>query len=179
MKPVERQQQESPRRPDGKFRVVATNDLTQFAYNGDRSRMEKDVCNLVHQGLAVRRGTSVLKKESRQVLTLTKPGQHLIRRQEFVPDEQAIYQGFVKPKEAHHDADLSRLYHKAADDIERKGGKVLRVTLDYELKEKLYRKLGEAQAREDEHMAQSKQTFARELHLPTVKGKLSGRAAAF
>lgn len=179
MKPVERQQQESPRRPDGKFRVVATNDLTQFAYNGDRSRMEKDVCNLVHQGLAVRRGTSVLKKESRQVLTLTKPGQHLIRRQEFVPDDQAIYQGFVKPKEAHHDADLSRLYHKAADDIERKGGKVLRVTLDYELKEKLYRKLGEAQAREDEHMAQSKQTFARELHLPTVKGKLSGRAAAF
>lgn len=84
-----------------------------------------------------------------------------------------FYQGFVKPKEAHHDADLYRLYHKAADDIERKGGKVLRVTLDYELKEKLYRKLGEAQARKDEHMVQSKQVFARELHLPIVQGKVS------
>lgn len=157
----------------GKFRVIATNDLTRFAYNGDRSRMESDVCNLVRQGLAVQRGTSVLKNDSRQVLTLTKRGQHLIRQHKFVPDEQAIYQGFVKPKEAHHDADLYRLYHKAADDIERKGGKVLRVTLDYELKEKLYRKLGEAQARKDEHMVQSKQVFARELHLPIVQGKVS------
>lgn len=157
----------------GKFRVVATNDLTQFAYNGDRPRMESDVCNLVRQGLAVQRGTSVLKNDSRQVLTLTKRGHDLIRRQEFVPNEQAIYQGFVKPKEAHHDADLYRLYHKAADDIERKGGKVLRVTLDYELKEKLYRKLGEAQARKDEYLAQHKQDFARELHLPIVQGKVS------
>lgn len=157
----------------GKFRVVATNDLTQFAYNGDQPRMESDVCNLVRQGLAVQQGTSVLKNDSRQVLTLTKRGQRLIRRQEFVSDEQTIYQGFVKPKDAHHDADLYRLYHKAADDIERKGGKVLRVTLDYELKEKLYRKLGEAQARKDEHMVQSKQVFARELHLPIVQGKVS------
>jgi len=157
----------------GKFRVVATNDLAEFAYNGDHSRMENDVRNLVRQGLAVQRGTSVLKKDSRQVLSLTKPGQHLIRRQEFVPDEQAIYQGFVKPKETHHDADLYRLYHKAADDIERKGGKVLRVTLDYELKERLYRKLGEAQARKDEYMPQHKQVFARELHLPIVQGRVS------
>jgi hypothetical protein len=157
----------------GKFRVVAVNDLAEFAYNGDRSRMESDVRNLVRQGLAVQRGTSVLKKDSRQVLTLTKRGQHLLRRQEFVPDEQAIYQGFVKPKEAHHDADLYRLYHKAVDDIERKGGKVLRVTLDYELKEKLYRKLGEAQARKEEYMPQDKQVFARELHLPIVQGKVS------
>jgi hypothetical protein len=157
----------------GKFRVVAVKDLAEFAYNGDRSSMENDVRNLVRQGLVAQRGTSVLKKDSRQVLTLTKRDQHLIRRQGFVSDEQAIYQGFVKPKEAHHDADLYRLYHKAADDIERKGGKVLRVTLDYQLKEKLYRKLGEAQARKDEYMAQRKQGFARELHLPIMQGKVS------
>lgn len=30
----------------GKFRVVAANDLTEFAYNGDRSRMENDLRNL-------------------------------------------------------------------------------------------------------------------------------------
>ena len=157
----------------GKFRVVATSDLAEFAYNGDRSRMENDLSNLVRQGLAVQRGTSVLKEDSRQVLTLTKRGQRFIRQHKFVPDEQAIYQGLVKPKEAHHDADLYRLYHKAADDIERQGGKVLRVTLDYGLKEKLYRKLGEAQARKDEYMAQRKHVLARELHLPIVQGKVS------
>ncbi|MHB8753645.1 MAG: hypothetical protein ACYC92_01615 [Candidatus Acidiferrales bacterium] len=92
----------------GKFRVVATNDLAEFAYNGDRSRMENDIRNLVRQGLAVERGTSVLKKDSRQVLALTKQGQRFIRQHKFVPDEQAIYQGFVKPKEAHHDADCRR-----------------------------------------------------------------------
>ena len=157
----------------GKFRIVATNDLAEFAYNGDRSRMENDLSNLVRQGFAVHRGTSVLKEDSRQVLTLTKRGQRFIRQHKFVPDEQGIYQGFVKPKEAHHDADLYRLYHKAADEIERQGGKVLRVTLDYELKEKLYRKLGEAQARNDEDMGQRKHVFARELHLPIVQGKVS------
>jgi len=157
----------------GKFRVIATKDLAEFAYNGDRSRMESEVRNLERQRLAVQRGTSVLKKDSRPVLTLTKQGQRFIREHKSVPDEQAIYQGFVKPKEAHHDADLYRLYHKAADEIERNGGKVLRVTLDYELKGKLYRKLGEAQARKDEYMPQRKQAFARELHLPVVQGKVS------
>jgi hypothetical protein len=36
----------------GKFRVVAQNDLAEFAYNGDRSRMERDIENLERQGLA-------------------------------------------------------------------------------------------------------------------------------
>ena len=35
----------------GKFRVVATKDLAQFAYNGDGSRMENDIENLARQGL--------------------------------------------------------------------------------------------------------------------------------
>jgi len=78
----------------------------------------------------------------------------------------------VKPKEANHDADLYRLYQKVADDIERKGGRVLRVALDYELKEKLYKKLGEAQARNDKRLDLQKQAFARELQLPVVHGKV-------
>ncbi len=121
----------------GKFRVVAVEDIAKQAYAGDRSRMDSDLRNLIYQRLVERRDTSVLKKESQQVLTLTKQGKRLIRRHGFVLDDQAIYSGFVKPKEADHDAALYRLYHKAADEIERKGGKVLGVQLDYELKEKL------------------------------------------
>src|SRR6266566_6101010 len=157
----------------GKFRVVDTAGLAQFAYSGERSRMERDVYNLVRQGLVEQRGTSALKQDSRQILALTKRGQHLIRRYNLVPEDQAIYSGFVKPKEADHDADLYRLYHKAADEIERKGGKVLCVQLDYELKEKLYRKLGKAQARQDGYLQRQKEEFARELHLPVVHGKVS------
>ena len=35
----------------GKFRVVAANDLAEFAYNGDHTRMENDVESLARQGL--------------------------------------------------------------------------------------------------------------------------------
>src|ERR1700730_196990 len=157
----------------GKFRVVAVEDIAQHAYVGDRSRLESDLRNLIKQRLIERRDTSVLKKKSQQVLTLTKQGKRLIRRHSFVLDDQAIYSGFVKPKEADHDAALYRMYHKAADEIERKGGRVLRVQLDYELKENLYRKLGHAQARSEGQTQCDKEALAREMQLPVVHGKVS------
>lgn len=156
----------------GKFRVVDVDDLAKFAYGGNREWMENDIHHLVRQGLAEQRNTSVLKKESRQVLTLTKEGHRFIQRQSFVSKDQAVYHGFVKPKEASHDADLYRLYHKVADDIGSKGGHVFRVALDYELKEKLYKKLGEAQARNEARLDLQKQTLAREFELPVVNGKV-------
>ena len=155
----------------GKFRVVAVEDLAKRTYGGDRSRMDSDLRNLKGQRLVARRDTDVLKTKSRQVLTLTKEGKRLIRDHGFIPDDQAIYSGFVKPKEADHDAALYRLYHKVADEIERKGGKVLRVQLDYELKEKLYRKLGRAQAQGEGQARPSKEALAHQLQLPVVHGK--------
>ena len=157
----------------GKFRVIAVDDLAKFIYAGDRSRMESDLRSLKDQGLIGQRGTSVLKKESRQVLTLTKQGQRLIRRHGFVAEDQANYSGLVKPKEADHDADLYRMYRKAAEEIERKGGKVLRVQLDYELKEKLYQRLGRVQTRDRGETQRLKESFARDLELPLVRGKVS------
>jgi len=157
----------------GKFRVVAVGDIANHAYAGDRSRLDSDLRNLIHQRLVERRQTNVLKTKSQQVLTLTKQGKRLIRRHGFVLDDQAIYSGFVKPKEADHDAALYRLYHKAADHIERKGGKVLRVQLDYELKEKLYRKLGQAQTQGEDQTQRKKEAFAHELQMPVVHGKVS------
>ena len=157
----------------GKFRVIGVDDLAKFMYAGDRSRMESDLLSLKQQLLIGQRGTSPLKKESRQVLTLTKQGQHLIRRHGFLHQDQAIYSDFVKPKEADHDADLYRMYHKAADEIDRKGGRVLQVQLDYELKQKLYQRLGRAQARDGGETQRLKAAFARDLQLPVVRGKVS------
>jgi hypothetical protein len=156
----------------GKFRVIARDDLAEFAYNGDRSRMENDIGNLTRQGLVETRGTSALKRNSRQVVTLTKQGQRLLRQQGFVPQEQTIYSGLVKPKEAAHDADLYRMYQKAADDIENKGGEVVRVALDYEIKEKLYKKLGKPQAQGHQYRDERRQELAREQHLPVLEGKV-------
>lgn len=157
----------------GKFRMVTVEDLAKFNYAGDRSRLESDLRNLKEQGLVVQRGTSALKRESRQVLTLTKQGQRLVRRHGFLPEDQAIYSGLVKPKEADHDADLYRMYRKAAEEIERKGGRVLQVQLDYELKEKLYQRLGRAQARNQGETQKLKESFARDLELPVVHGKVN------
>ena len=157
----------------GRFRVVAVEDLANLGYAGDRPEMDNDLRSLTRQGLLQRRGTSALKKESQHVLTLTKQGQRFLRRNGLVAEDQTIYSGLVKPKEANHDASLYRLYQKAARGIERNGGKVLRVQLDYELKEKLYRKLGKAQKQDDGLNQRSKVGFARELHLPVVNGKVA------
>lgn len=157
----------------GRFRVVAVEDLANLGYSGDRPRMDSDLRNLVRQGLLQRRGTSALKKQSRHVLTLTKQGQGFLRRQGLVPEDQTIYSGLVKPKEANHDASLYRLYQKVAGEIERKGGRVLRVQLDYELKEKLYRKLGKAQSPGEGWNQRSKLALAEQLRLPVLNGKVA------
>jgi hypothetical protein len=79
----------------------------------------------------------------------------------------------LKPKEAQHDFDLYSLYQKVSDEIKSKGGRVLRVQLDYELKEQLYRKLGRAHANGERETQRLKEAFARQMHLPIVHGKVS------
>lgn len=114
------------------------NDLAEFTYNRDRSRMENDVENLVRQGLAKVTTIADTDYNPAQVVTLTKEGHRLLSRGKILPASQATYHGLKKPKEASHDADLYRLYHKVSDEIESRGGKVVRVKLDYEIKRDLY-----------------------------------------
>jgi hypothetical protein len=125
----------------GKFRVIAAHDLSHHAYAGNRELADRDVQNLVRQGL-VRKGTFEGPEATpRQLLTLTKRGHRLLRANRLASQGQAVYYGFVKPREANHDADLYRLYHKEAARIEQKGGRNLRVILDYELKRKINREI--------------------------------------
>ncbi len=154
----------------GKFRVVPTDDLARLGYRGDRARMENDVQHLRHQGLIEQRSIEGHESDSKQVLTLTKGGHKLLSRHNFVPDGQAIYHGFVKPKEARHDADLYRLYHKVAREIDEVGGKVRRVVLDYELKQELYRKL--SQVDPNKKLAYERIRVAYEYDLKVVNDKI-------
>jgi hypothetical protein len=66
------------------------------------------------------------KKGSRQLLTLTKSGHRFLTENRIAGKDQALYFGFAKPREADHDADLYRLYQKAAEKIDRGGGRNLR-----------------------------------------------------
>jgi len=125
----------------GKFRVVAQNDLAEFAYNGDRSRMERDIENLERQGLGEVKTILGTEHNPIKVVTLTKEGNKLLRQGEILQSPQRTYHGLKKPKEGAHDADLYRLYHKVSDEIESQGGRVVGVRLDYELKDELWHAL--------------------------------------
>jgi hypothetical protein len=154
----------------GRFRVVAPSDLAKHAYAGDSARMERDIRRLKLQSLLTEKTLEISGKKTLRVITLTKQGAKLLRKTNRLPDEQEIYHGLVKPREAKHDADLYRLYQKEASRIERAGGKPLRVILDYELKRDLYRDLVALGPHKDDPDA--KGLIAEKHHLQTVNGKI-------
>jgi hypothetical protein len=154
----------------GKFRAVAREDLAEFVYGGDSDRMKPDLNNLIHQGLVVVKSIPHEEMGSRQLLTLTRNAHRFLTQTRSAGKSQALYHGFTKPREAHHDADLYRLYQKAAEKIEGQGGRILRVVLDYELKKHLYRdlaKLGKGPDSPD-----GKHAIAERHGLQVVRGKI-------
>ena len=123
----------------GKFRAIAENDLGKYLYCRERKPLEQEVQNLVRRGL-VRRGRFQGPEDSpRDLLTLTKRGLQFLNANHLVSDRQVLYSGFVKPREANHDADLYLLYQKELTRIEQQGGRIRRVVLDLEIKRKVNR----------------------------------------
>jgi hypothetical protein len=149
----------------GKFRVVAAAELAMHGYGGRSDEMQDDLRNLLRQGL-VRRGVFEGPEHTpRELFTLTKRAHRLLRTNRVLPRDQAIYYGFVKPREANHDADLYKLYQKEITRILKEGGRNPRVVLDFELKRKLNRdmaKLGRA----------AKPEIARSHGLRVVRGRI-------
>ena len=121
----------------GRFRIVGAEDLAVHGYSGNRDAMREDLANLLRQGL-IRKGTFAGPEQvPRELLTLSKAGYRLLLANRLVSKDQAVYHGFVKPREANHDADLYVLYQKEAAHIQSKGGRPVRVILDFELKRKI------------------------------------------
>jgi hypothetical protein len=133
----------------GKFRVIAVTDLARYAYGGDAKRTEKEIGHLKREHLVSEKILEISRKNTLRVVTLTKASHRLLRRTNQLPDEQAIYHGLLKSREAKHDADLYPLYQKEAARIERAGGRSLRVILDYEIKRDLNRDLALLGAEKD------------------------------
>ena len=125
----------------GKFRVINASDLARHGYGGDTGRMERETERLVRQGLVEQKRVEISLSKSTRMYTLTRAGRRLMQKSGRLPQDQEIYAGFVKPREAKHDAELYRVYQKEEERIERHGGRVRRVLLDFELKKKVNRDL--------------------------------------
>ena len=123
----------------GTFRTVDARDLARFVYGGDEPRLRYDLESLRAQGLVEEKTLFRAHKSARKLVTLTAEGQRIVRKASGLPEEQRLYHGFVKPKELDHDADLYKVYQKAAEEIRQKGGRPTLVRLDFELKESINR----------------------------------------
>jgi hypothetical protein len=132
--------------------------------------MKPDVENLVRQGPIEFKSIPHEETGSRQLLTLTKNGHRFLTHTQSAGKGQAVYHDFTNPREAHHDADLYRLYQKEAVKIEGHGGRNLRVVLDYELKKHLYRDF--AKVGKDRNSVDGKHAIAERHGLWVVRGKI-------
>ncbi len=154
----------------GKFRVIAAADLTKYAYAGDRVRMERDTRALARQSLLSDKTMEISQKKTLRLVTLTKAGHRLLKKNSQLPNDQPIYHGLAKPREVKHDAYLYRLYQKEVTRIERTGGRPVRVFLDYELKRNLNRDLALLGPEKDDPERKSKVAEKHKLHF--VNGKI-------
>jgi DNA-binding MarR family transcriptional regulator len=121
----------------GRFRTIAVEDLARQRYNGNTGQLRQDLRSLADQGLIQRRTIwTDANRERLDVIVLTKQGRQILERE---PGQtgQALYAGFVKPAEVRHDAAIYRMFQAEAGQIEKAGGRIRRVVLDYELKQKL------------------------------------------
>ena len=161
----------------GRFRVITTRDLAKTVYDSRSSRMERDLAFLREKGLIqvdavnARRDGRGGRVERIEVVTLTRAGRNAARQISGLPENQRLYAGMVKPREAEHDAQIYRAYLKESERIERKGGTNLRVQLDFELKSEVQKAIhAERKASPEREMAEVKQQVAQQFELPYVNG---------
>src|SRR6266508_1144473 len=157
----------------GQFRTVAIEDLAQRRYRAQATLMQQDLRALRAQGLVELRTvwTGTKSKELR-VAVLTKVGKALLERHGQNTKDQALYAGFVKPAEVRHDAAIYRMFQAELQKIERAGGQIRRVVLDYELKRNVYSPLAKVKALPPAEYAKRQREVAQANGLRVVHGKI-------
>jgi hypothetical protein len=157
----------------GRFRTLAVADLAHHKYSSDASKMRQDLRSLIAHGLIQRRTIWAGKREGRvEFVALTRQGKGLLEI-ESKATGQRFYNRFVKPKELLHDAAIYRMYHAERDRIEKAGGRISRVVLDYELKQNAYSPLAKAKGLPALDYARRQEEIARENGLKVVQGHIT------
>jgi hypothetical protein len=156
----------------GTFRTLAVSDLVQYRYGNDPAKLRQDLVNLKAQKLVRQRRVMAGKgREKFTVLTLTKQGKHFLQK-EFPGARQAFYADLVKPREIAHDTAIYRMYQAEAANIQRQGGGIRRVVLDYELKKAVYSPLARARELPAFQFAKRQAEIAATNGLRVVEGKI-------
>lgn len=157
----------------GRFRTVAIEDLGRNLYNGNTAQMRRDLGFLRDQGLVQLRTARTRGKGGKlPVVVLTKSGKNIAARECHGSSGQALYAGFVKAREVAHDAAIYRMYQAEGARIENAGGKIRRVILDYELKQKIYSPLAKAKTFPPLEYARKRAEVAGENGLLVIQGKI-------
>lgn len=154
----------------GIFRALELNDLARHRYQGDPIEARKHLGNLSRLGM-VRSRTSY---PERTVYVALTPAGHrwLASNPERTNSQQKLYHGFVKTREARHDAALYRLYQQEIGRIERTGGRVRRVILDFELKHSINPRLAKLNSLSRAEQIQERRQIAQDHGLRVVNGKI-------
>lgn len=160
----------------GRFRTIALDDLVRHQYRGQTADMRDDLGSLRAQGFVQQRTLWTRNKsgdgEKLTVVVLTKTGKEVVKRDRPHGSSQKFFSGFVKPAEVRHDAAIYRMYQVEAERIRRSGGRVTRIVLDYELKQKVYAPLAKAKALPPLEYARRQAEIAAQNGLKVVQGKI-------
>jgi hypothetical protein len=154
----------------GTFRIVPVRDLDdRRGHPGSGANVRR----LMHAGLLDRQ-TLTIAGRTTPVVALTAAGKDALEggRGPNVHDRQAYHAGFVKPREAGHDAQLHALYAAEVRRIEEAGGRAVRVVLDYELKRDYQAYLNRLGRPDTETRDEARAAFAAASGLPVVDGHL-------
>lgn len=161
----------------GKFRVIALRDAAEFIYSGSEQRLSYDIDYLARQGLVevhklnTRRDGQRRDTERFEALTITECARESLQTSGELPPDQRVYAGLVKPREAEHDAQIFRAYKKEVADIERNGGRNVRVRLDFELKAQINRSVYQTRKAEpDRDQEDIKRAVAEQMGLDVREG---------
>jgi hypothetical protein len=157
-------------------------DLIKIQYEGNEARWSQDLATFSAQKLMEARSVVITTHDrnhqahtrSLEVVVLTKAGKDLLRRfgKETCEAGQALYAGFVKPREIAHDTAIYRMYQAEAAQIEKQGGRIKRVVLDFELKKKAYAPLARARRVSFEEYNRKQREIADDLGLKVIGGKM-------
>ncbi len=156
----------------GAFRVLAPADLGdghhgKDAWHGDWRHLTEQGL-LTHETLADRDG-------AHHIVALTRDGKDLLDTHATARSDghrQEYYADVVKPRELRHDAQIYRAYREEAARIERGGGRISRVVLDYELKRDYQRYLNRQDRDDDTDVSRDRLAFAHEHGLSIVGSHL-------
>jgi DNA-binding MarR family transcriptional regulator len=155
----------------GIFRALEFNDLARHRYHSDLIEARKHLAKLSRAGLVRSR---ISYPERAVYVTLTPAGhQYLATSPERENSRQQLYHGFVKTREARHDAALYRLYQQESGRIERMGGRVRRIVLDFELKHSINRRLANLNSLSRAEQIRERRQIAQDHGLRVVNGKIT------